>query len=322
MNVITDDWRLKVLALGLAILMLGAVAFSQNPPTTKTFQVPVHYTVGPDLVLINPPTKSSVTVTGLADVIGSMSPDSIVAVVDATKANPGPDVKLNVTAKSLVGQGVTVQNPQPFAVNIDRLSTAQLPVAVVYHAAAGWEVTKAEALCPRSPCTVRFSGPATWEVNLKALAVFPDPIDNSSYDVLTQPVILQQGNTTLDAGKFLQTVPPSGLDILTVTLHVEARTGTTSRSVALVDSAPTHAPPAGYRVTAVTIDPNTVVITGPADKLAQLQSLALPPVDLSSSTSNVTFKVQIPYSAGMSGPVSIAKVTYSISANPNVSPPP
>ena len=38
MNLITDDWRLKLLAVGLALLMLGAVAFSQNPPTTKIFE--------------------------------------------------------------------------------------------------------------------------------------------------------------------------------------------------------------------------------------------------------------------------------------------
>jgi hypothetical protein len=321
-NLITDDWRLKLLAVGLAVLMLGAVAFSQNPPTTKLFQVPVHYTVGPDLVLINPPSKTSVTVIGPADVIASMTPDSIVAVVNATKANPGPDVKLNVVARSLDLRVTSVQNPPPIAVNIDRLSVAQLTVQPVYHAGAGWEVTKAEARCPGSPCVVHFSGPATWEVNLKAVAIFPNPIDNSSYDILTQSVILQQGSATLDPSKFLQTVPTASLDVSSVTLHVEARTGTTSRSVALVDSPPTHAPPAGYRVTGIVIDPLTVVMTGPADKLAQVQSLALPPVDLSSSTSNVTFKVQIPYPSGMSGPVSIAKVTYSISANPNVSPSP
>ena len=32
LNLITEDWRLKLLAFGLAVLMLGAVAFSQNPP--------------------------------------------------------------------------------------------------------------------------------------------------------------------------------------------------------------------------------------------------------------------------------------------------
>ena len=319
MNLITDDWRLKLLAFGLGVLMLGAVAFSQNPPSTKSFKVPVHYTVSPDLVLINPPTTTTVTVNGLADVIGTMTSDSIVAVVDAGKASPGPAVQLNVVARSLVN-GVTAQNPPPFAVNIDRLSVAQLQVQPVFRAAAGWEVTKAETRCPASPCTVHFSGPAAWEVNLKAIAVFPNPIDNSSYDVLTQPVILQQGGVTLDAAKLTQTVPTSSLDIPTVSLHVEARTGTTSRSVALVDSAPSHPPPAGYRVTSVAIDPITVVLTGQADQLAQVQRITLPPVDLSNSRSTATFQVQIPYPTGMSGSVSVAKVTYTIAANPNISP--
>jgi YbbR-like protein len=159
-------------------------------------------------------------------------------------------------------------------------------------------------------------------VNLKAVAVFANPISNSSYDVLTWPVTLQQGNVTLDPGRFLQTVPLSGLDTLNVSLHIEARTGTTSRSVALVDSAPIHPPPAGYHVTGVVIAPVTVVLTGPAEKLALIQNLSLPPVDLSSATTNSTFSLQIPFPSGMSGSVAVAKITYLISANPNASPSP
>jgi YbbR domain-containing protein len=321
-NLILDDWRLKLLALGLGILMLGAVAFSQNPTKQTPFTVPVHYTVSPDLVLINPPTNVTVTVIGPADMIATMKPDNILAVVDATKASPGPAVMLTATAKSLVNNVTVSAPPPPFPVNIDRLTVAQLSVQPVYRAAAGWEVTKAEARCPGSPCMVHFSGPAAWEVNLKAIAVFPNSIDNSSYDVLTQPVILQQGNVTLDIAKLTQSVPQSSLDIPNVSLHVEARTGTTSRSVALVDSAPSHPPPAGYRVTSVAIDPITVVLTGQADQLGQIQRITLPPVDLSSSRSTATFQVNVPYPAGMDGPVKIAKVTYTIAANPNASPGP
>jgi hypothetical protein len=315
-NLITDDWRLKLLAVGLAVLMLGAVAFSQNPPQSKTFTVSLSYTVGPDLVIINAPTKTSVTVTGLADLIGTMTPDRIQAVVDATKVSPGPDVRLNVVAHSLV-TNVTAQNPPPFTANIDRLSVDTLTVQPIDHAAAGWEVTKSEALCPSSPCVVHFSGPASWEVNMKAVSIYSSPIDNSTYDVPTWPVTLQQGSTTLDPAKFSLNQPLSGLDVSTVSLHIEARTGTTSRSVALVDSAPIHPPPAGYHVTGVVIAPVTVVLTGPADKLALVQNLALPPVDLSSSTANATFTVQIPFPTGMSGSVAVAKITYLISANPN-----
>jgi hypothetical protein len=320
-NLITDDWRLKLLAVGLAVLMLGAVAFSQNPPQTRTFSVPLSYTVGPDLVIINAPTKTSVTVKGLADLVGSMTADRIQAHVDATKVSPGPDVRLNVVATSLV-TGVSAQQPPPFTANIDRLSVDTLTVLPIDHASPGWEVTKSEVLCPASPCVVHFSGPASWEVNMKAVAIYTSPIENSTYDIPTWGVTLQQGSATLDPSKFSQNQPISGLDVSSVSLHIEARTGTTSRSVALVDSAPIHPPPAGYHVTGVVIAPVTVVLTGPADKLALVQNLSLPPVDLSSSTANTTFTVQIPFPAGMSGSVAVAKITYLISANPVVSPSP
>jgi len=48
MSWITEDWRLKLLALGLAVVMLGAVAFSQNPPTIKTLSVPLNYRLPPN----------------------------------------------------------------------------------------------------------------------------------------------------------------------------------------------------------------------------------------------------------------------------------
>lgn len=319
MNLITDDWRLKLLAVGLAVLMLGAVAFSQNPPQTKTFSVPLSYTVGPDLVIISAPTKTSVTVTGLADLIGSMTADHIQAHVDATHVSPGPDAKLQVVATSLVNGVNIAQQPPPFTANIDRLTVDTLTVQPITHALAGWEVTKSEALCPSSPCVVHFSGPASWEVNLKAVSIYSSPIDNSSYDIPTWPVNLQQGSTGLDPAKWTLNQPYSSLDVSSVSLHIEARTGTTSRSVALVDSPPVHPPPAGYHVTGVVIAPVTVVLTGPADKLAVVQYLSLLPVDLSSSTTNATFSVQIPFPTGMSGSVAIAKLTYLISANPNTS---
>lgn len=321
MNLITDDWRLKLLAVGLAVLMLGAVAFSQNPPQSKTFTVPLSYTVGPDLVIINAPTKTSVTVNGLADLVGSMTADRIQAHVDATKVSPGPDVTLSVVATSLEA-GVTAQPPPPFTANIDRLSIDALMVQPIDHAGPGWEVTKSEALCPETPCVVHFSGPASWEVNMKAIAFYNSPIENSSYDIPTWGVTLLQGSTTLDPSKFSQNQPISGLDVSSVSLHIEARTGTTSRSVALVDSAPVHPPPAGYHVTGVVISPVTVILTGPADKLALVQYLSLLPVDLSGSTANTNFTVQIPFPTGMSGSVAVAKLTYLISANPNASPSP
>jgi hypothetical protein len=119
-QIVTDNWRMKLLALGLAVLMLGAVAFSQNPPTTKILQVNLSYTIPPDLVLINPPVKTYVTYSGLADVINNVNTNNLTAFVHVEGAKPGPAVQLNIVAHTTISQ-VTAQNPPPIVVDIDTL---------------------------------------------------------------------------------------------------------------------------------------------------------------------------------------------------------
>lgn len=327
MSRLTASWRLKLLAIGLAVLMLGAVAFSQNPPTSRTFQqVPIAYTgtglgaVPPDLILVNPPTTTKVTIAGLADTISSVSTGSIVASFDFSKVTPGPSVKVNLIVKSLIS-GVQIQNPTvPIALSIDRRTATKLTVEVrTPRVTPGWQITLKEARCPSAPCTATFTGPSTLEANLNAYADFPNPVENSSYDILTQPVVLVQNGSPLDLTK-LTTQPATTMDITTVSIHIEAKTGTSSRQVVLIDAPPTHGPPSGYRVTGVTVAPLAVVISGPADALVKITTISLPPVDLSSYTSDATFKVAIPYPDGIIGSVAVAHVTYSISANPNVQP--
>ncbi len=318
MNWVIDSWRLKLLALGLSVLMLGAVAFSQNPPKSKVLTIPIAYTgtVPPNLVLINPPTKTSVTVTGLADTLTSVSPSSVTAAFDLSKATAGPSVKVNLIVKSLIA-GVQVQNPTvPIALEIDQRVAVKLTVVVRARPTTGWQVTKSQALCPSSPCIVTFTGPQTWESNLNAYADFPNLVENSSYDILSQPIALVQNGSPLDLT--IETVPTTTLDITTVAIHIEAKTGTSSRQVVLIDSAPSHGPPSGYRVTNVTINPFTVVIIGAPNVLVKITTLSLPAVDLSGHTSEFTFKVTIPYPNGVAGSVAVARVTYSISPNPNI----
>jgi hypothetical protein len=319
-GLITDDWRIKLLALGLAVLMLGAVAFSQNPPTTNSLNVGLNYTVPPNIVLINPPTKVNVSYSGLADVIAKVNPSNLTATVDATHALPGSAVKLNVTAHSL-DLRVQVQNPPPIAVQIDTLQVREMPIQVNARAAAGWSIdpTKTLATCPGAPspnpCKVHFEGPVSWENNLKAVVTLTNVA--GTMNLLNQSVLLQNATGSLDTT--VRTVPSTTVDVTSVDVHIEAFQGTTSASVPLVDSPPSHPPPQGYRVTAVTITPLLVTISGDPAVLARIRNIALAGVDLSKSTSDATFQIAIDYQAlGVTGNVPIATVKYSISANPNV----
>lgn len=322
MSLIIEDWRLKLLAIGLAVLMLGAVAFSQNPPTAKDLaQVPIGYTISPDLIVINPPTKTTVRVTGLADALTTVNANSVAASFDLSKASPGANVRVNLTVRPLLAN-IQVQNPVvPYVLNIDRRTTVSIPVQVrIQRVASGWQVTKQEARCPAAPCSVTFDGPSTWETNLAAFADFTIPVQSDTYDYPTESVLLVQNGQPLDLT--VQTTPQVSIDPLTVTVHIEAKPGTTSRQAVLIDSAPSHGPPPGYRITNVSVDPVTVLISGAPDAIARIPTIALPAVDLSSSTSSATFKLPINYPAGVTGTVTAASVTYQISQNPAVSPSP
>jgi YbbR domain-containing protein len=333
-SIVTDDWRLKLSALGLAVLMLGAVAFSQNPPTTKTLTVGMNYVVPSspstpncpyNIVLINPPSKTTVTYSGLADVIANVNTSNLIATVDATGALPGNAVKLNVSAKYLGTDVVRVQQPPPVAVNIDSYACVDVPVQVTARAAAGWSIdaSKTLATCPGaqnpSPCKVHFVGPVSWESGLKALATFPG-LAIGKTDSLNQPVLLVNSSGPLDLS--IRTVPAASTDVTSVGIHVEAFAGTTHASVPLIDAPPTHGPPSGYRVTGITVTPSVVTISGDPAAVARVQTIVLAGVDLSRTTSDATFSIAIQYPAGLTGDTQTATVKYSISPNPNVSPGP
>jgi YbbR domain-containing protein len=327
MNLITDDWKIKLLALGLAVLMLGAVAFSQNPPKQVVLRdVNIGYTIGPDIVVIDPPTKANVTVTGLADALTTVNSRNVAAAFDLTKVSPGQNVHVNLNVRSLLPGTVKVENPSvPYILNIDRLVTKEIPVQVrPPRISVGWSLTKIEAQCPPptpTPCAITFTGPATWVDGLTAKVDYPNPVNTNGQAVPSIPVQLVQANgQLLDLSK--QTQPLVRYEPSTVTVAYEAKPGTTLRQVVLIDALPTHGPAPGYRITNVTVDPVTVVISGPPEILARISTVTLPGVDLNGATSSKTFQVSISYpDSAIVGPQT-ARVTYTISPNPAASPGP
>lgn len=322
-GIVTQDWRLKLTALGLAVLMLGAVAFSQNPPTSGSATVEVTYkNLPPSLILINPPSSVTVTYTGTADVIKSVKPNNLVATVDVAHAKPGMNTLDVVATSTISASQLIVQNPHPINVQADTYVLNQpLQVQVSARAAPGWSITKATSACPSTPCVVHFSGPATWTKNLIATVTYPGSVNLGSIDSPNQQIQLQNINGTLDLTG-CRTLPCATLDTQLASIHIEAVPGSNSSTVTLLDSPPSHPPANGYRVTNVTITPNTVVITGDPSTLGRIRTITLFPVDLSGRTSDTTVQIQIPYPDGVSGNVALAVVKYSISPNPNVSPSP
>ena len=331
MSWVTEGWRLKLLAIGLSVLMLGAVAFAQNPPTFKALTVsPIQYNnLANNLVVINAPTEVTVRVNGLADTLQSVTASSLTASFDLAKVSPGLAVKANLIVTP-ASADVTVQTPSiPFVLDIDRRATVALPVQVPLPVAAPeWLVTKAQAECPSTPCFVNFVGPVSWETdsrglpNLKAYVDVSASIGGEKIDFPNLPVTLVQGGTPVDSTSFTKTVPESGLDQPSVEVLVLAKTSTTSKQLVFVAALPTHQPPAGYYVSGISFNPIFVVVSGRADILGNVTYLTLPAADLRGHTSTFTVTVAIPYPAGVTGPQQSVRVTYLISRYPAASPTP
>jgi YbbR domain-containing protein len=257
----------------------------------------------------------------LADAIKNVNTTNTVANVDATHAAPGNGVRLTVRVTTI--GNVTVQSPAPIVVNVDTLQTKELSVQVNARAAPGWTLGTRDATCPPKniPCFVHFTGPTSWETNLTASVTIPGLLSATNSNSSNWPVQLQNSNGAVDLGT-CRTQPCAFLDLNSVGVHLEASQGSTSSTVALLIGPPTHKPAAGYRITDVTITPNTVVISGDAAAIGRVRNITLPSVDLTGKTSDYTFQDQITYPDGTSGPVGSATVKYSISPDPSVSPGP
>jgi YbbR-like protein len=322
LTLITNEWRFKLLAFVLAVLMLGAVAFSQNPPTTKSVSVSLGYIVRDGYILISPPSKTTVTLQGLNDVITHINSENLIGTVDASKVDVGSTVKVSIHVACVVPcPTVNIQQPASIVVNVDAMQIKEVPVQVGVRAAPGWAVTKAVAMCPGAtspnPCKVHFDGPVSWENNMTATATLAGFVNVSSKDSPNEKVVLGSSSGVIDAFAMNNTRPQASVDVVAVNIHVEATPGVTSSTVPLVDAPPSHGPAKGYRVTGVTISPLTTIITGSQAALGLHRSILLPPVDLSGATGDVTVPVSVVYPPGITGEAETAMITYTISKNPN-----
>lgn len=321
MSWIVNDWRLKLLSLGLATALLVAVAWSQYPVTTQTFDAQINYNAAPSgLTVITPPATTKVTLSGLA---ADLRATVVTADADLSKIKKGEAVTLTPNVRP-IGSRVTVQTIRPLTLRVDDLITRQLDVTVDATFVEGWQPTKTQAICGNAlqPCQVVVSGPASILNGLTAYVTVANPINSTSRDQLASIVKFRQNAAVVDLAK-IASIPAIGWAPQTLTAHVEAKQGTETVQVALVDAQPTAPPPAGYHVTAVSIIPQLITITGSPDILANLTFITLGAVSLAGLTSDHTFRVQIPSpDPSLQMSATVATVTYSIARNPAVSPSP
>lgn len=342
MRFLIANWRLKLLALGLTLGLLGAVAFSQNPVSVASVPASVDYdSLDPSYVIINPILRTQVTVIGPAAVTSQLqiaNPPPVRFRVDMRDFRVSTQSHTFFATPKSLPPGVTwTGDSVPIAVGVDKVDTKALDIQVrPLKTAPGYKVLDKDAngkwltyaYCdnPGERCQVQVTAP---DSILNSLTAYVETdVTGTTVDSPTQPVKFEKDGKATDLSK-LNTFPPVKIVNSTVNVHVTAQQSQVARQVALKVSV-TGRPACGFAVTGLSYQPDAfVTITGAADKIATVDSISLPrSVDITGATGDVHSKQDVPTDSGTPSPtsvtvtVSIQKVTDCVAPTPTPLPTP
>lgn len=293
---IATNWRLKLLSLVLAVGLLGAVAFSENPPVFDTASVRIEFANPPqDMVVMNPPSALDVPVAGLRDAVTRYKNGAAGVSIDLANAKPGPNQKFAVTPK-IGTPGVTVRSRvDPISLTLDRLAPGQLDIEVrTPRTSPGIAVIpeKTYATCGNSNdrCRVSVSAAASIMSSLKAYVDYDVPLTSANTLISpNEPIKFESDGRPIDLKKDVKTIPRPSVTPDNVTVQIQTRSGTLTKTVGL-NVRVTGTQACGYAISGVDVQPNSgfVSITGPIDSVARLNTLTLEAVDITGITSSTT----------------------------------
>jgi YbbR domain-containing protein len=287
---IVHNWPLKLAAVGLATLMYGGLALSQN---TQTFLgiVPTRYVNEPTNTVISPSTPRPVTqVRYFAPADVSVATSSFVATIDLSSVG---------TTTGVVSAPVTVTTPDPrvrvlgweptfVTIEIDRLvSRDGVPVKVT-HGPVPDGLTLGPTLV--DPASVRVSGAQT----------LVDKVDSVRADVEIQ-------SSGIDVDEQVQLVPVdklgnalSPLDVTPATAHVTIAVFSDRQTRTLpVNPVITGQPAAGFEIASVTVSPSVALVAGDADQISQLNRVDTAPISMTGVSDDETVRTALALPTGV-----------------------
>ncbi len=314
MNVgwLIGNWRLKILALGLTLSLLGAVSFSQNPIEFRPVPVNVEFANPHGLVVMNPPKKQTLTVVGLKDAIDRLQASSVGLTVDLTDARPGPNQTFTGRTKVTV-PGVTVQQDSTqFVLSLDTYERQPMDITVRTPQLAPGLTKSAQAICNNSQCQEAVSGPSSLVTTLKAVVDYDSPITTPGQLFSgNQRVFFEANGKKLDLNQ-VSTFPPILIDQPTVDVKIDVQGGTLTRAVGLTVKA-TGTQACGYTLNSLDIQPNAFVnVSGPSDAVARLSSISLEDVSIAGATATAVFQRPVRTQNGVSAEPSSVRVVANL----------
>ena len=303
----TRNWRLKLLSTGVALVSWVGVVYAGNPPETKTVSVPVPQSpsvIPAKFVLVNPVPNLSLHIGGTKSSLNAFNTSSLsvsvnwrnvtragVSTVPITISNSDPNVQL-------------IDKPTSITADLDNLTSATLPVNInVTNPPPAGYVTSSESA---SPASVVVTGAQQQLAGVQA-RVNLDLSNRKTNVEADVPVLLYDSHgTAITNPPWLSGVTPSSVR---VTLIVSS--SQTSRASAVVPNRSGNPPP-GWQLVGISVNPATVVLSGPQELLNALDSVQTSTLSLSNVTGTVSRTVTVTPPSGVTADPGTVTVTVMV----------
>ncbi len=297
------QWPLKVLSVVLAVSLWAYVR--ENPPIRKQLRMPVTFINRPHnlVVLSTQPEEFEVTVQSQRRSISESGLSNISLVADLSSAHVGQQ-QVMVEAQGVPDGVEVIFYKRTVTVTLDKLVSDERPVIAELRGlpAEGYRAQAAQV----RPNLVTVSGASSRVRSVERVVAVADISGYSATAQLQSPVEARDernvviGDLAVQPDKVQVTVPITKLTTQTVLIKPNLSN-----------------PPAGYQVTSAQTSPNTVAITGDADKLTRLEYLSTERIDISHLRRQQTFTVNIDFPEGIeSMGVGAVSVTVTVQRLP------
>ena len=280
---LTRNWGMKLLALFFSVVLWGVVMIETNPTRIHTV-TEVEITLRNEavlresgLVLVQPTLpKITVTLEVRQSEYGNVNTQTVRAVADlGSITGTGSKTRVRLDVSSAVGSVRSV-TPQYIELNVDAWEQAIVPVVVVVEGTTPqgyWKGTPSVA-----PTSIKVEGPRMELEGLKQAVVTLD------VDQLTEPVQDMTSVTLVGEGGAPMT--DSQLRTTESLVQVNLPIYPTARVAVRDVEHPENpypvrilgAPAEGYELQSVEITPESLLLAGPADRLAEISGIDVKPI--------------------------------------------
>ncbi len=269
------------ISLLLSVLLWGWVTQVQDPFRERNLAgITIQEGSLPDnLQIVTSLPDARVTVSGSRSDVEAVRQSEIVVTTDTSGISNAGTFQVPLTVSGVDVSEVSVE-PREVTIQIDERETVVLPLRVDKTEAAGDQVTTSDVQPRVSQVTV--TGPRS-AVDRVHEVILPIAIDESnvSYDTSIVPIAVDATGLPITE---VQILPE------TVLVHVEVQRQ--GRSVSVIPNV-TGSPADGYAVQQRRALPDTIVVNGPEELLADLLFVNTDPVDISGVTESISTVVGI-----------------------------